>query len=32
MNGKRCEVTCRAPQIAQCGKALETAEPACMCK
>jgi hypothetical protein len=32
MSGKRCEVTCRAPQVAQCGKALEAAEPSCLCK
>ncbi len=32
VEGKRCEVSCQTPQVAQCGKALETAEPACICK
>ena len=32
IDDKRCEISCRAPQLAQCGKAPDTAEPACMCK
>ena len=32
LNGRRCEITCRAPKVAQCGKAVDVAEPACLCK
>jgi hypothetical protein len=32
VEGMRCEISCRAPQVAQCGKGLTTAEPTCMCK
>lgn len=30
--GRRCEISCRAPEIAQCGKAPDAAEPACRCQ
>jgi hypothetical protein len=30
--GQRCDVSCQPPQIAQCGKAESTAEPACYCR
>jgi hypothetical protein len=32
VEGKRCEVTCQAPQVAQCGKGANTGEPSCICK
>ena len=31
-DGQRCEISCQAPQVAQCGKAASAAEPACFCK
>ena len=30
--GLRCEISCQAPQVAQCGKAENAAEPACFCR
>jgi len=30
--GQRCEISCEAPQLAQCGKARNAAEPACFCQ
>ena len=30
--GQRCEISCQAPQVAQCGKAENAPEPACLCK
>lgn len=32
VEGKRCEVTCQAPQVAQCGKAGVAGEPSCVCR
>ena len=32
IDGKRCEVACQVPQVAQCGKAMETGEPSCVCR
>ena len=31
-NSQRCEISCQAPQVAQCGKAESASEPACYCK
>jgi hypothetical protein len=31
LNGRRCDVQCRAPRVAQCGKAADRNEPACVC-
>ena len=31
-DGERCEISCQAPQVAQCGKAEHAAAPACFCK
>ena len=31
-DAQRCEISCQAPQIAQCGKAAHAPEPACFCK
>ena len=31
-DGKRCEVSCRSPQVAQCLKSVSAAEPRCVCK
>jgi len=30
--GQRCDISCQAPQAAQCGKAENASEPACYCK
>src|SRR5687768_8853686 len=32
VEGRRCEITCQAPQVAQCGKGVEAGEPSCACK
>ena len=32
VEGKRCEVTCQAPLLAQCGKSAGGVEPSCVCK
>ena len=29
---QRCEISCQAPQVAQCGKAENAPEPACFCR
>jgi hypothetical protein len=31
-DGQRCEISCQAPQVAQCGKAANAGEAACYCK
>jgi hypothetical protein len=31
-DGQRCEISCQAPQVAQCGKAENAAAPACLCR
>src|SRR5688572_10514824 len=31
-DGKRCEVSCRSPQLAQCRKGANAAEPTCVCR
>jgi len=31
-DGKRCEVSCRSPQVAQCRKGAGAARPMCVCK
>jgi hypothetical protein len=30
-DGRRCEISCRSPQVAQCGKSANAAEPTCVC-
>ena len=30
--GKRCEIACQAPQMAQCGKGEVETEPSCVCR
>jgi hypothetical protein len=32
VNGKRCEISCNTPLVAQCVKATEQAGPACFCQ
>ena len=32
VEGKRCDIQCRAPQVAQCGKAIDASEPSCLCQ
>ena len=31
-NGKRCEISCNAPQTAQCRKSITASEPSCLCR
>ena len=31
LNGKRCDITCRAPQVAQCSNSASRAGPSCRC-
>jgi len=32
VNGKRCEISCRLPQAAQCRQSASASEPSCFCK
>ena len=32
VEGKRCEIACQAPQVAQCAKSADAGEPSCACK
>jgi hypothetical protein len=32
VEGTRCEISCQAPQVAQCGKGENAAQPSCICK
>ena len=32
VEGKRCEVACQAPQVAQCGKRVDPGAPSCLCQ
>ena len=32
VEGKRCDIQCRAPQVAQCGKSADLSEPSCLCQ
>lgn len=32
LESKRCEITCQAPQLAQCGKGAVPGEPSCACR
>lgn len=32
LNSKRCEVSCRAPQVAQCRNTAASLEPTCVCR
>lgn len=32
VEGTRCEISCQAPQVAQCGKGESAAQPSCVCK
>jgi len=32
LNGKRCEIQCRSPRVAQCGKDTDVSEPSCFCQ
>ena len=32
IDGKRCDISCRTPQIAQGGKAANAAGPSCLCQ
>lgn len=32
IDGKRCEVKCRLPRVAQCGKAADASGPSCLCQ
>ena len=31
-DGKRCEVSCSSPQVAQCRKSVTASTPTCVCK
>ena len=32
VEGKRCDIACQAPQMAQCGRGEVATEPSCVCK
>jgi hypothetical protein len=32
LNSKRCEVSCRAPEVAQCRNTAASTEPTCVCR
>ena len=32
IDGKRCEISCRSPRVAQCGKSKKSAGPSCVCR
>jgi hypothetical protein len=31
-DGRRCEISCQAPQVAQCAKGGNAGQPACFCR